>query len=336
MTAFEHLNFIYFALLALLPIWVVYRYMKWYKLQSAKLGSISNVQKLLKGAQNKGLQQQLYLIVAVVLLSTIALMNLRMGSGTEKTTRKGLDIVIALDVSKSMLAQDVSPNRLDRAKTFIQQTLRKVSDDRVGLVVFAGKSYLQSPITSDFNAVNMLLESVSPDMIPTQGTVLGEAIEMSRKAFNSEFNKYKVILLVTDGEDHDEHAISMAEKAAKEGVVIYTIGVGSTEGAQIIDPQTMQVKTDESGNIVVSKLNEEILKKIATAAEGKYFNLYNAPKVAEDVVSNINSLEKRNQGTVVFAEYQSYYQWFLLAAIIFLILESCFTLFCSSKNKLVK
>ncbi|MBX9448344.1 MAG: VWA domain-containing protein [Taibaiella sp.] len=217
-------------------------YKIWLKRNVSRLGSARNVRKQLIGVSFSNHSRRMIFIAISLSLMVLALMNIRKGSGTEISDRKGLDIIVALDVSKSMLARDLNPNRLDRSKVLIQQLMQKLNSDRVGFIIFAGNAYLQSPITSDYNAVRMMLETATPDAVPTQGTVLGEAIELARKSFNQETNKYKVILLISDGEDHDASALNMAEKAKKEGVVIYTVGVGSPQGAYIIEPLTGQPK----------------------------------------------------------------------------------------------
>lgn len=321
MVSFEHPGFIIFLVSVIVLILAYSLYKVWLKRNVSRLGSPRNVRKQLIGISFSNHSRRMILISISLFLMVFALMNIRKGSGTEISDRKGLDIIVALDVSKSMLARDLNPNRLDRSKVLIQQLMQKLNSDRVGFIIFAGNAYLQSPITSDYNAVRMMLETATPDAVPTQGTVLGEAIELARKSFNQETNKYKVILLISDGEDHDESALNMAEKAKKEGVVIYTVGVGSPQGAYIIEPATGQPKKDEKGEEILSRLNEKELKDIAAAGDGNYFFLNNPGQVAQAITDRINQLEKRNQGTVVFTQYKSYYQWFLGLALIGLLIE---------------
>lgn len=246
MLQFEHSSYFWLILLLAIPIFLFLRNEKWKQKIIARLGRPEITRHQFYGLIKNSSKIKLAMVISALALLTFSLMNLRKGSGTEQTDRKGLDVMIALDVSKSMLAKDVSPDRLQRAKTLINQLLSQTQNDRVGLVVFAGKAYLQSPLTIDYNALKLLLNSTSPDMIPTQGTVLGDAINMANQSFNSTQKKYKVVVLISDGEDHDETAISATKSAADDGVIIYTIGVGSPEGAQILDKNGEVKKTTKA------------------------------------------------------------------------------------------
>lgn len=321
MFEFENPQYFWLLPLAFVPLLLYFLYYSWRSRKQALLGNSQNLKYLLRGGIKGRLLARSILLSVLLFILFLSLVNLRKGSGSESTERKGLDVVIALDVSKSMLAKDMSPNRLERSKLLIRQMLAKMGNDRVGLVVFAGKAYLQSPITIDYSALQMVLSAVDPDMIPTQGTVLNEAIVLATKSFNNQEKKYKALILISDGEDHDENAISAANAARKEGVAIYTIGVGSAEGGQILDAHG-QAKTDEQGNVVVTKLNEQELIDIAKAGGGTYQRLYNPQKVAADLVANLNGLEQKKQGSVVFAEYKSYFQWLVGLGIVLLLLDA--------------
>lgn len=321
MFSIENPTILFFIPLCFLPPLAFVLYKRWSARQRAKMGIPANVGRQLVGFSLSVKRREVWLMSVVVVLMVLALANFRMGSGKEVKERKGLDIIIALDVSKSMTAKDIQPDRLSRSKSAIQMLLRQLNGDRVGLILFAGNAYLQCPVTTDYNALRMMLETASPTSVPRQGTALGEAIDLARTSFFSDLNKYKVVVLITDGESHDNEALPMAAKAHREGVVIYTVGVGSPEGALLTDPVTGAPKLDPSGNQVVSKLNEQILKDISQAAQGEYFYLNNPTKVADALVKKINGLEKRNQASVVFSRYNSYYQWFLLPAIILLLLS---------------
>lgn len=328
MISFEHPLYLLLLPLCFLPLLFFIFYKKWSEKQSKKLGSARHVGRQLKGFSLLEKRADAIRISLVLCFCILALANLRKGSGKELKEMKGLDIVIALDVSKSMLASDIQPDRLSRSKSLVQMLLKNVQGDRIGLVLFAGNAYLQSPVTSDYNAIKMMLEAASPNSVPRQGTALGEAIDVARQSFFSELNKYKVVLLITDGEGHDADAVPMATKANKEGVVIHTVGVGSPEGTILRDPSTGAIKTDPQGNQVISKLNETALEEISAAADGQYFFLNNPSRVAENITQQINTLEKRNQASVVFSRYNSYYQWFLMAALLLL----CYQIFFSKKK----
>src|SRR5690606_18655431 len=187
----------------------------------------------------------------------LGLANLREPKGALQAERKGIDVMIALDVSKSMLATDVQPNRLEKAKQLILSLTDDLKDNRMGLVIFAGRAYLQMPVTTDFSAIKMMLQTVSPESVPSQGTVLADAIEMADESFSQKEKMFKTLILISDGEDHDERALAAAEKAAEHGVMIHTVGIGSPEGATLTDAQTGQPRLDKEGHQVISKLNEE-------------------------------------------------------------------------------
>jgi Ca-activated chloride channel family protein len=252
----------------------------------------------------------------------IGLANLQAGSRSEKIERKGIDVMIALDVSKSMLAKDISPNRMEKAKQLINKLLDKLGNDRVGLIVFAGRAYVSVPLTIDFSALKMNLSAANSDMVPTQGTVIGEAISMARQSFNTKETKYKSIILISDGEDHDEEAMKEVKKAVEEGIMINTVGIGSPDGSPIVDDETGQHKLDESGVEIISKLNEQELQSIASNGQGIYQRLNNTEVCADAIATQINTSEQRNFGDTIFTDYNSYYQYFLAISLLLIIIES--------------
>lgn len=247
--------------------------------------------------------------------------NLRAGDKSEKVERKGVDVIVALDVSKSMLARDIQPDRLTRSKQMVMRLTDKMKNDRLALIVFAGKPYLQVPLTIDYSAVKMLLQAVSPDMVPTQGTVIGEAIGMAMETFTKNERKYKTLIVISDGEDHDEKALQMAKEAADAGVVIHTVGIGSPQGSTLYDEETKSVKLDENGNAVISKLNEEALRRIARAGHGSYSLLQNTDEIADKIAASLEAMEQKSLGSVVYTDFTSYYQYFLLAGFLALLIE---------------
>lgn len=271
---------------------------------------------------SRGLLKFILLLIAWVFL-VIGLADPQTGSKLEKIKRNGIDIVFTLDVSNSMLAQDIAPNRLERAKQAINRLLDNLENDRVGLVVFAGKSYVQMPLTSDYSAAKLFLANINPGMIPTQGTAIGEAIETSAACFTKS-KQSKAIILITDGENFEDDAVDAAQSAASNGVRVYTIGMGLPEGAPIpIFNSGVQIgfKKDRAGSTVISRLNDELLKEIASAGKGVYIRANNSQAGIKEVFDQINSLEQVEYDSKIFSDYEDRYQFFLLAALLFLIAE---------------
>jgi len=321
MIRFEHIESLWLLLLIPLITLLFVFYLRWRQGKLRKLGDPALVRQLLAGRIAGRSTSRFVLLAAALLLAILGLANLQQGAQTEKAQRKGIDVFFALDVSKSMLARDIQPDRLTRAKQLINRMMDKMTNDRVGLVVFAGKAYLQVPLTIDYSAAKMLLGTVTPDLIPTQGTVLGDAIHLANKSFSQKEKKYKALVLISDGEDHDEQALDAAKKAAEQGAIIYTVGVGSPEGTTILDPATGEPKLDEHGQPVVTKLNEAELRSLAQATGGTYTLLSNTNRAADELVSAIGEMEGKNYGSVLFTDYNSYFQYFIAAALLLLIAE---------------
>jgi Ca-activated chloride channel family protein len=313
----------YLGALVLLPLLVALfvAMLYWRRKKLGQLGTSSIVQQQILGYIPARHTFKFVLTGLALLFIIIGCANLQKGGTTETVQRKGVDVMIALDVSKSMLAKDIQPDRLTRAKQFIARLTDKMSSDRVGLVIFAGRSYLQVPLTIDYSALKLLLQTVSPDMVPTQGTVIGDAIELANKSFSSKERKYKSIILISDGEDHDETALSKVKEAVEGGAIVHTIGIGSPQGTQLFDPATNSVKLDEKGEPVITKLNEAELKSIAAAGNGTYTLMGNTDAAADRILDEIDGMEQRNLGSVVYANYISYFQYFLLAALVLLLAE---------------
>jgi len=321
MLRFQHISHL-FALAAIpllvgLFIWVLY----WRRNKLKSLGESQLIGQQLRGyIQGRNTSKFVLLSIALIAI-IIGWANLQMGAKTEKVQRKGVDVIIALDVSKSMLARDIQPDRLTRSRQLILQIIDKLKNDRVALIVFAGRAYLQVPLTVDYAAMKMMLQNVKPDLVPTQGTVIGEAVDLAVKSFSQKEKKYKSLIVISDGEDHDEGAIDKVKKAAEQGVIVHTVGVGSPQGSTIYDPETKAVKLDDNGNPVISKLNESELKALASAGRGTYTLMHNTDDVADKLVNELDGMEQKSLGAVVFTEYKSYFQYFLLAGLILLLIE---------------
>ena len=319
-------QFQYILLLSLLGMVPIMAFLYW---RSAKkkqrqiklIGDPELVNQLLGNYEPKAFLQKFLLLCTAMALLVLAIANLRLATGSEKVSRNGIDVMIAIDVSKSMLAQDVQPTRLDRAKQVLGRLIDKLNNDRVGIVIFAGKSYLQMPLTADHSAAKMYLSAASTEAVPTQGTVIGDALKMCYASFNNKEKKYKAVVLISDGEDHDENAVETAEQMASDGVVINTIGIGSPGGAPIPDQATGQMKTDAEGNTIVSRLNEAALSEIARKGNGTYQLYTNTESVVAKISEELATMDQRNVTDDSLVNYKSFFQWFLLATLIVLLLE---------------
>lgn len=286
-----------------------------------KLGSGPAASRLLSGFSFSRLNLKFYISLFVLVLIILAAANPRVPAATENIRREGVDIMIALDLSKSMLAKDISPNRLDHAKLFLQRLIKELRNDRIGLVFFAGRAYLQMPLSSDHSSAIMFLQNADPSLLPSQGTVLSEALSLSNNAFTSRDRNYKTVILVTDGEDHDPGAMEAVEELTKNGVMLNTIGIGSAQGAAVIEPTTGQPKREVSGQPVLSKLNEELLRQLAGRTQGIYISLNDVDEAINSLKSQLNNIERTAIEDQAFISYKGYFQWFLFLAILLLTIE---------------
>ncbi|MEO5944017.1 MAG: VWA domain-containing protein [Ferruginibacter sp.] len=309
--------------LALLPLMLLLFLFAKNKKKKAikKIGDADLVNQLLANYNASSFLKKFILFTGAMGLLVIALANLRTPSGSDKLTSNGIDVMIALDVSKSMLAQDIKPSRLERAKQLMNRLVDKIGNDRVGIVVFAGKAYMQMPLSADHAAAKMYIESASTESIPTQGTVIGDALKMCYASFNQKEKKYKAVVLISDGEDHDENAIKTAAQMGQEGVMINTIGIGSPEGATIMDEVTGELKKDKDGNTVVTKLNQEELKTIAEKGNGVYQLFSNSDAVVSGIAAQLNSMDKRSVTDDSLLHYKTYFQYLVGLALFFLLVE---------------
>jgi Ca-activated chloride channel family protein len=239
-------------------------------------------------------------------------------------------MIIALDVSNSMLATDISPNRLERAKQAINSLVGKMKNDKVGLIIFAGDAYTQLPITADYISAKMFLENISPDIVSKQGTAIGKAIKLASKSFSPTTEASKVIVIISDGENHEGDAVIAAQEAAEKGIVIYTIGMGSTQGSLIPKKNGSGFVVDRDGNPVTSRMNPKMLSQIAAAGEGKYFTATTNNVHLNDLYNELNKLDKAEMDTQVYSEYDDQYAYFVVLALVLIIAE---LLVMERKNK---
>ena len=321
---FEHIEYL-IALAAIpLPAVLFWLVIYWKKRTATRIGDQQLVHALTSNYSPANfLLKFLFAAVALALIIT-GFANLQRPGVMDKVNRKGVDVVIAMDVSKSMLAEDIKPNRLERARQVVYNLMAKLPDDRIGLVLFAGRAYMQMPLTTDPGAARMYVQQAGPEVVPTQGTVISEALRMSNSAFNSKERKYKSIVLITDGEDHDPQAVQMAQQLSQDGVIINTIGIGSTQGAPLLDPVTREYKKDENGATVISKLNEVELQQLAAATRGVYVQLEDVDAAVNAIVKQLSTIETSSVDDKAFKNYKNYFQWFLAAALLLLAIEFFF------------
>ncbi|MBM3420032.1 MAG: VWA domain-containing protein [Bacteroidetes bacterium] len=264
----------------------------------------------------------IFVSVSIVLI-VIALARPQYGSRIEEVKKKGIEIIIALDVSNSMLAADIKPNRLERSKQAIERMVEQFTDDRVGLIVFAGDAYMQLPVTADYTSAKMFLATIGPDIVPKQGTAIGAAINLGIRSFSPSNTESKAIIIITDGENHEDDPVQMAIEAAKNNVVVYTVGIGSPEGAPIpveAGGRTEFLK-DRDGNTVISRLDERALQEIAGRTGGKYIRAGAAGMGLTEIYADISGIKKTESAGKVFAEYNDQFQYFAGAALLLLLAE---------------
>lgn len=264
------------------------------------------------------------LILALTLL-ILAIVNPQIGSSNQVTRTRGIEIMIALDVSNSMLAEDMRPNRLTWAKEALSELVDRLQNDKIGLVVFAGEAFVQLPLTTDYNVVHAVLPSVSTQSVPVQGTALGSAIEACLNNFTSEdVQQNRVIILISDGEDHEERALDMAAQAADRNVIIHTLGIGNPVGATIPAGNmqgSLEIKRDENGKPILSRLNEDILKRISALTGGSYQQAGNLESEIQILVSEIESLDKQEMVQTIFSNYEDRYPYLILGCLLLLIFD---------------
>lgn len=321
MFRFEHT--ILLLVLVLVPVFVLlyWAVIRWKKRTVAKIGDPALVQQLISNYSPARFRWKFIMVVIAFVLGAIGLANLQRADQIAQINRQGVDVMIALDVSKSMLAEDIQPNRLQRAKLLVNKLIDELDNDKIGLVVFAGRAYLQMPLTSDHSAAKMYVNAASTASVPTQGTVIGEALQICNNAFDKEQKKFKAVILISDGEDHDEKAVEIAKTMAEDGVLLHTIGVGTSSGAQIIDPDTKEVKKNADGTPVITRVNEKELMDLAVTGNGSFQLLADADAAVSRVLKEIDGMEKKTIKDNSLLNYRSFFPWFLGAAILILILE---------------
>lgn len=332
---FRFANPEYFYFLLVLPLlWGIYFYGAWKNRRNlARMGRLEILEPLMPDVSHykrgvKFFVQQLAVILLVVMIA-----RPQIGSKIETVKRQGVEIMIALDVSNSMLAEDITPSRLERSKLMLAKLLDELDNDKVGLIVFAGDAYTQLPITTDFVSAKMFLSNISTEMVPTQGTAIGRAIDLAMKSFTPDESADKAIIVITDGENHEDDAVAAARAAAERGVKVDVIGIGLPQGAPIPMGRSGEFRKDRSGNVVITKLNEQMGQEIARAGGGLYVTADNTNAALRALISEVRKMKKSDVESKVYSAYNEQFMWFAAMALALLLLD-IFVL--DTKSKLMK
>ena len=322
---FEHPEYLYW--LIVIPVLIII-YILFRMGQKRRFARFANTKMKQQLAPNYSLRRANFKFVIFLLMVScviLGLANLQSGSKMDEVKREGIDLFIAVDVSNSMNAEDIVPSRLERSKQAINKLISEMHGDRIGVIVFADKAFVQLPITTDYSAAKLFLSTVNTGLVASQGTAIAEAINLALKSFPEEDHS-KAIVIISDGEDHEnEAAVEAAKDAAKQGVRIYTIGMGLAEGTPIPEYNKYGHQTgyrkDKDGNTIITKLDEQMLQRIAVAGNGIYIRANNSNVGLEKIYDDINKLDKSEIEAMVFTDYEDQFQWFLGAAIVLLLIE---------------
>ncbi|KAB1065503.1 vWA domain-containing protein [Salibacter halophilus] len=324
MFRFEHIEYLW--ALAILPVLILV-FILWKRWRKNSIDNFLSPQLkehiLPNISNNKPTVQFIFFLIALILL-IFGFAGPQVGTKLEEVKREGVELIVAVDVSNSMTAEDLSPNRLERAKRAIEKLVDRLQSDRIGMIVFAGNAYTQLPITTDYAAAKLFLDAVNTDIVPVQGTAIGDAIDLAMESFDMESSTSKAIIIISDGEDHEGGAEEAAEKAADNGVAVHTIGMGSNEGAPIPiyrGERRLGYMKNKNGETVVSKLNPDMLEDIADAGNGKFVQATNADAGLNYIFDEIGKMEKAEFGSKVYTDYENRFQYFLGAGLIFLVLS---------------
>ena len=317
---------IYFYLLGVIPVIVlIFLLVLWWKKRTQKKFSNSPLLKKLAPDISvfKSSLKLIFFILGISFL-ILALVNPKMGTQLKTVKREGVDVVFALDVSRSMLAEDIAPNRLEKSKQIISKIIDKLGSDRVGIIIYAGNSYPLLPITTDHAAAKMFLQNASPDIVSSQGTAINEALDLAKTYYNNDEQTNRFLIIISDGEDHQEETSQVAQNIANEGVKVYTIGVGTETGGPIplkINGSLIGYKKDRKGETVVTQRKPDVLQGIADAANGSYIDGNKTEKPVTAIEEIIGNAQKSEFESKQFSDYKDQFQWFLGLGILFLVLD---------------
>jgi Ca-activated chloride channel family protein len=289
----------------------------------SKLGDAALVSRLMPELSRIRPVIKFILLLTGITALIIALARPQYGSKLEEVRKQGVEVIIALDVSNSMLAEDIQPDRLTRAKQAISRLVDNLTNDKIGLIVFAGDAYTQIPITTDYVSAKMFLSTIGPDMVPKQGTAIGAAIRLASESFTPGEGKSRAIIIITDGENHEDDPISDAEEAARAGIVIHAIGIGSGEGVpiRVAAGGKNDYLKDENGTTVITRLDEEVLKKIAVTGGGNYIRASSTSIGLDEIFRDIRKMDQSELESTMYTEYDDQFQIFVAFALVFLVLE---------------
>lgn len=326
MFRFEEPTYLY--LLLLLPFLAAFYLYSNYRRRKAirKFGDPVLMAQLMPDVSKYRPDVKFWLVFAAIGLFAVLLARPQFGSKLETVKRQGVEVMIALDISNSMLAQDVQPSRLDKAKRLVAQLVDKMENDKVGMIVFAGDAFTQLPITSDYISAKMFLESINPSLISKQGTAIGAAINLATRSFTPQEGVGRAVIVITDGENHEGGAVEAAKAAAEKGIQVSVLGVGMPDGAPIPVEGTNDFRRDRDGNVVVTRLNEQMCQEIAQAGDGIYVRVDNSNAAQKVIAQEINKMAKADVETQVYTEFNEQFQavaWIILLLLLaeMLILE---------------
>ena len=290
--------------------------------QLAEFGDPELIAQLMPDASKSRPVWKFSLLIAALILLIVAAARPQYGQKEKTIKRQGIEVMVALDISNSMLAEDVVPNRLDRAKQMLSKMIDNMVDDKVGLVVFAGEAFTQLPITCDYVSAKMFLNTITPNMIQTQGTAIGAALQTAITSFGAQESEAgRAIILITDGENHEDDAIAAAKQAQELGIQVFVIGIGKPDGAPIPKPGTNDYFKDRSGQVVVSRLNEDMCQQIAQAGSGAYVRCDNTNTAMRALQQELDRIATSELETTIYADYNEQYQSFVLIALLLLVIE---------------
>lgn len=319
MIGFQHYQFLWLLLLPLVMLAAFAIVSAIRRRQIASIGDKPLVREMMPHYSRGKSVARVILLCIAVFFAVLALARPRSGARISQKETRGAEIIICLDVSNSMLAQDYSPCRLDRAKLAVSKLVDKLQGDRIGLIIFAGQAFVQLPVTTDFISAKMFLSQISQNSVPVQGTAIGDAINTAIKSFSAQSEKSRVIVVISDGENHEDDAVAAARQASEMGIKVYSIGVGSQQGQPI--PMDGELLKDSNGEIVVTRLDEDGLRKIAEAGQGAYIHATDEEFGLNPIIDEIKRLEDERFNSIVFEEYDEQYMYFLAVAIAALVLS---------------